>query len=172
MIIYVANKIERFVPLVTQMTEVGDPEVEAIWLKISIGTLVFIIGGIYRPPSADHRIQHVDTRLLQMIDTVYQLDIPTLVFGDFNLPTMAWEELGATPKTETDHEYINLFAKLNLTQVVLKPTRYRDNQTPSISDLILTNYKDIITPIQFRPPIGKSDHLALTTELQANLIPP
>ena len=40
-------------------------------------------------------------------------------------------------------------------------TRYRDGQEPSILDLIFTNEEDMIQQLDYRPPIGNSDHVSL-----------
>ena len=48
-----------------------------------------------------------------------------------------------------------------LFQHVKDPTRYRDQNTPSILDLILTNEENMISQMNYKPGLGKSDHLIL-----------
>ena len=42
-----------------------------------------------------------------------------------------------------------------------EPTRYRSQNVPSILDLILTNEENMISNLQYKPGLGKSDHLVL-----------
>ncbi|KAJ3652646.1 hypothetical protein Zmor_018593 [Zophobas morio] len=59
----------------------------------------------------------------------------------------------------------------NLTQLVTEPTRIRQNQTPSQTDLIFTNDPDLLTKIEYLPPFGKSDHLVISSNLQIYVNP-
>ena len=46
------------------------------------------------------------------------------------------------------------------------PTRYREQQIPTVDDLIFTSDENTVTTIGYGPHLGKSDHISLTTELQ------
>ena len=48
-----------------------------------------------------------------------------------------------------------------LFQHVREPTRYRSQNVPSILDLILTNEENMVNNLQYKPGVGKSDHLVL-----------
>ena len=48
-----------------------------------------------------------------------------------------------------------------LFQDVGEPTRFREGQTPSILDLILTNEENMVEKIDYLPSLGKSDHVVL-----------
>ena len=79
--------------------------------------------------------------------------------GDFNFKEINWGK-GDTNTNETHPA--NIFLELTrdnfLTHHVKQPTRYRDNNTPSILDLVLTNEEDMIDEITHLPGLGKSDH--------------
>ena len=44
-------------------------------------------------------------------------------------------------------------------------TRFRDGQTPSILDWILTDDPDIVDELTYEKPIGKSDHVCLSWDM-------
>ena len=44
------------------------------------------------------------------------------------------------------------------------PTRYRENQKPSLLDLVITNEENAVLNIRSTEPLGKSDHIVLTFE--------
>ena len=48
-----------------------------------------------------------------------------------------------------------------LFQHVREPLRYRSQNVPSILDLILTNEENMVSKLQYKPGLGKSDHLVL-----------
>ena len=54
-----------------------------------------------------------------------------------------------------------MFETASFTKHVKDFTRYRDGQEPSILDLIFTNEEDMIQHLDYRPPIGNSDHVSL-----------
>ena len=53
-----------------------------------------------------------------------------------------------------------------LHQHITQPTSVRHGWEPSILDLVLTNEEGIIENIDYRNPLGKSDHLVLTFEFK------
>ena len=48
-----------------------------------------------------------------------------------------------------------------LYQHVKTPTRYRNNQVPSLLDLVLTNEENMVEEIETLPSLDKSDHITL-----------
>ena len=54
-----------------------------------------------------------------------------------------------------------MFERLFLFQHVQEPTRYRSQNVPSILDLILMNEENMISNLQYKPGLDKSDHLVL-----------
>ena len=53
---------------------------------------------------------------------------------------------------------------LFITQHVTFPTRYRNDQTPSVLDLILSTDQHEVTDRTSLPPLGKSDYVVISFE--------
>ena len=86
-----------------------------------------------------------------------------LIIGDFNLKEIEW----AQGETSVGEEHLaTLFLEAirdtYLFQHVREPTRYRNDNIPSILDLILTNEEDMVCQIDYLPSLGSSDHVVLT----------
>ena len=164
--IYIINEVDGTKPQVTVLEEFEDPHIEALWLKIVIENIKFIVGGVYRAPTPDPRPSQSDSKLFSIIEQVSTQETPVMIFGDFNLPTINWNDDGPTPKTDIEREFVNMFNNTNLTQKIKKPTRFGGGQRPNILGLVLINEEDVITPHIPRPPIGRSDHVIITTQTQ------
>ena len=65
--------------------------------------------------------------------------------------------------SETSEEFlfVKTLCDAYLFQHVLKPTRIRMSQEPSILDLIITNEEEMIEDMEYLSPLGKSDHIIL-----------
>ena len=46
-------------------------------------------------------------------------------------------------------------------QQIKEPTRIRQGQNCNVLDLIITELKDDVENIEYRPPLGKSDHCVI-----------
>jgi hypothetical protein len=56
----------------------------------------------------------------------------------------------------------NVLKIIFLFQHIKEPTRFREGQSPTLDDLILTNEEAMIDNIEVGTPLGKSDHAVLT----------
>ncbi|XP_065895972.1 uncharacterized protein [Dysidea avara] len=72
--------------------------------------------------------------------------------------------LSTTSNCGCDGAFLSLLDDLFITQHVTFPTRYRNDQTPSILDLILSTYQHEVTDLTSLPPLGKSDHVVISFE--------
>ncbi|KAJ3656599.1 hypothetical protein Zmor_015667 [Zophobas morio] len=63
-------------------------------------------------------------------------------------------------------KFIEFLHNNNLSQLIDRPTRYRDGDTPSTLDLLLTSDPNLISTLDFDPPIGKSDHVVVKATMQ------
>jgi len=52
-----------------------------------------------------------------------------------------------------------------LFQQVNQQTRFRQNESPSLLDLIFTNKPDMINTLSYLPPLGNSDHICIKFNL-------
>ena len=85
-----------------------------------------------------------------------------LVFGDFNFKEINWID-GSVDANDMHpaSKFYDTIQDLYLFQHVIKPTRYREGQEPSLLDLIFTNEEPMVDDIEEFAPIGKSDHVGL-----------
>lgn len=154
------------------VTEVdcGDDFSENVWIKLrtsSSSDLVFVC--MYRSPSSS--VQN-NEKLLQIIDKICQKvrDCDkVLIVGDFNLPEINW----CTELVENGSDYSDRFLKKVqdnfLTQHVDRSTRARPGQKSNILDLIFTASDEKLDDINYRSPLGKSDHSVIFFSLNASV---
>jgi hypothetical protein len=84
-----------------------------------------------------------------------------VLLGDFNLGQINWDNwTSASGPKATDTQLLECLRQNLLVQHVKFPTRARNNNTPHILDLIITN-SDFISDIENNSPLGKSDHSVL-----------
>ena len=62
------------------------PNIDLIWIQISIGTKSLMLGGYYRPPGSP------ESYLLELQSSIDSLPVnsPIFVCGDFNVPDVSW----------------------------------------------------------------------------------
>ena len=98
--------------------------------------------------------------------------------GDFNLNQISWTPDPIVPNSikenNIEHKFSECVRDCFYHQYVREPTRYRQDQRPTCDDLIFSSRETDINKITYNPSIGKSDHLALTFELevQDKILPP
>ncbi len=96
---------------------------------------------------------------------IFSIGIPkshVLMMRDFNYSEIDWPNCHSTaPPNHRSHTYINIIQGMFLYQHITEFTRYRKGHNPSLLDLILTNEEDMITDIQYVPPLIKSNHVCL-----------
>ena len=86
-----------------------------------------------------------------------------LIMGDFNFRDINWSDM--TKASNEQHNstlFIESIRDSFLFQHVTKPTRIRENNEPSILDLIFTNEEEMVSDILYESSLGKSDHLSLS----------
>ena len=62
-----------------------------------------------------------------------------IVCGDFNYPEIDWENEHVEESSPVIHQFIETVQRSFLHQHIREPTRYRQNQEPSLLDLVFTN---------------------------------
>ena len=104
-----------------------------------------------------------------------------VIVGDFNHPKIKWvtmdydydQHIVAKPtKSEHDQKFLKCIEDSFLNQHVTKPTRIRENQTPTLDDLILSRNAETIEDLTHKSHLGKSDHLMLQFEINFNIDKP
>jgi len=91
---------------------------------------------------------------------------PIVIAGDFNLPKIRWSDgagyiTSTTRSASIEEDFLHSIDKCLLHQHVTEPTRYRENQTANLLDLVLTDEDCEIDCIYYHSPLGSSDHQIL-----------
>ena len=136
---------------------------ESIWCRIFLTNKdCLLFGVVYRSPNNNiDNSNNLFSLLTQATNTgVSHL----LIAGDFNMPHINWNTLSTTSNCGCDGAFLSLLDALFITQHVTFPTRYRNDQTPSVLDLILSTDQREVTDLTSLPPLGKSDHVVISFE--------
>ena len=88
-----------------------------------------------------------------------------LIFGDFNLPYICWDNLANTRNDGIHDSFHELCLPYDLHQIVSGPTRGRN-----LLDLILVSHPACYGPVTVEPPISNSDHDSITFELRSQAV--
>ena len=164
--IYVEREPDDTPTTVTPIHDLSDDETETLWVELQLNQQTLTIGVIYRPPS--NVVTENDIRILEQIKKANERKNTIMIFGDFNLPTLKWPHPTTNNTTPVAREFLNTLNNTSFTQLINEPTRHRTGQTPSTLDLIFTNDTDAFTMPTTHAPIGNSDHIVITIELQTS----
>ena len=153
------------------------PDSTAILVDTSAGNIC--LACVYRSPSLSN-IQNDE--LKRSILSVCQEDIKfeTVIFGDFNLPNVSWETGSIRGSVNSNNQilnnekqYIDIFNSKGLTWYLTNETTRRrlvgGSLQESLLDQVLSTNDSLVSDVQLLPPFGRSDHLALVTELGVSL---
>ena len=134
---------------------------ECIWLRIQLkGSDSLLIGCIYRSPSSS-RENNIKLNVL-LRQAVSLKDTHVLFVGDFNYGGLDWElEQSSENIDHCSTLFMDNIKDLFLYQHVTECTRHRVGQSSARLDLIFSNEYDMITDLDYLPPIGASDHICL-----------
>jgi hypothetical protein len=135
---------------------------ESVWCELNLkNSDKLLIGCIYRSPDKSTDLNN--QALLDLVTKASNLDKSHLVVvGDFNMRSIDWTTW--TVGESENHiasKFLESLRDCYLTQHVTMPTRYRADQQPSVLDLIISNDENIISDIEYAPPLGKSDHVVM-----------
>lgn len=134
---------------------------EAVFCKLRLrGFDSALVGCVYRSPNSTRENFDMLTELLYKIRDLRYTH--KLIMGDFNIREINWDE--NTTNVNEEHiatVFLECMRDSFLIQHVKQYTRIRENQEPSLLDLILTNEENMVNNIAYNPGLGKSDHLSL-----------
>ena len=95
--------------------------------------------------------------------------------GDFNLNRISWSPEPELPLLLTEDsaecKFVECIRDTFMYQHVTEATRYREGNRPTLDDLIFTSYENSISDLTQKAPLGKSDHVTLTCQLNTDLKP-
>ena len=92
--------------------------------------------------------------------------------GDFNFKEIDWVNLATT--VSEDHmstQFLENMRDNYFFQHVTECTRLRENNLPSLLDLIFSNEENMISNMQLLPGIGKSDHTVILFDFNCFIQP-
>ena len=98
--------------------------------------------------------------------TLADADSCTVIMGDFNLPSIDFK--GSSVEGSADSLAGRVFDCLldNFWhQHVTEFTRFRENQTPSCLDCIITDDPEVLEELTYLQPLGKSDNVCISWQL-------
>ena len=126
---------------------------DQVWVSIKLqGSDSLLVGCIYRSPS--HPINISVTSLCELFTNLGNYT-HLLVCGDFNFKEIVWSDLSGSSTNSHIVPFIDTIDDLFLFQHVSNPTRFRQDTTPNLLDLVFTNEKDMVTNMSYLPPLGK-----------------
>ena len=146
-----------------ECTELNEsPFEESVWCLVNLGkTKKVLIGNCYRSPNSTPQNNGHMFELLQKVRTVRANSL--LIMGDFNFPSIKWEEGIVTgPSVSDAARFFDVAQDLFLYQHVNFSTWYREGCQPSILDLVFTDQEGMVDELLVGEPLGKSDHVTIT----------
>lgn len=106
--------------------------VEALYVDIQFSIYHFLVVGVYRSDDKDVQVwKPRDTILLNNLLTAAENNT-VIIAGDFNYPAITWPTHVEQNCSDQEKLFINCFQNSNLFQLVNSPTRFRQNQAPSL----------------------------------------
>ena len=85
-----------------------------------------------------------------------------IIVGDFNIKDIDWENnICNLGPHHIGQRFLSCTLECFMYQHVLKPTRIRLGDTPSILDLIFSNEEAMVQNLNYHSPLGNSDHSCL-----------
>ena len=126
---------------------------ETIWLEIRLHNKIFLLCTTYRPPNDNDSYWE---NLQNSLDNCSFSDIKNLmIIGDIN----------ADPRTVAGRKLQNFSISNNLTMHIDEPTRVTENST-SILDQCLSNFKESVSKIEVFPPLSTNDHCTISVHIK------
>lgn len=164
--ILVKNEVNGIKLKSNQNTNYHVPDsISAVWINVTFSHSTFLLGCVYRPNDIT---LNDNTMLLNTLSQVYESNVNTLIFGDFNYPQINWNNHSLDIANAAAQDFLDKYLQWNVWQIVKEKTRYRGNQS-SLLDLLLTSDQKLISNVEYLPPIGKSDHSVIFAIAQFQL---
>ena len=172
--IYVNSNLE------STEVKVGEQEFkDAIWVSIkgSKSREKILVGCIYRSGTPTTAIPN-DEKMHTMIKNASDLTgyNSKIIAGDFNLNKIVWNPDPILPDNvqveSPEFKFVNCIRDTFLHQHITEPTRFRENQRPTLDDLIFSVEENDVENIVYNPSIGSSDHIMLQCKIKTKLQTP
>ena len=125
----------------------------------------------YVPPKTNtwRAEQHSEMQkgTIKCLEDMLRRDNKVLLVGDFNCKGIDWKEKeGNNNIGQWGEEMLQMSLENTMEQWVEECTRFREEEEPSILDLVFTKIPEPDPNIKYHSPIGKSDHVVIEMELR------
>ena len=139
---------------------------EAVFVKVISAKSNLLIGVVYRSPNSG---TENSVALSTMLDDLCRKERNMVLIGDFNHPSIDWSSTVANG-IRIDRMFHGTILDNLLNQLVAQPTRYREGQKPTLDDLVLVNDANLVEDIEYKPPLGNSDHVCIMVKVKHKAI--
>lgn len=134
--------------IMKRRTDLEVPDLELLWVEITVSANKLLLGCIYRPPDSNVDYwDRLDNLLYHVTDNSRQTNLDIIITGDINVNMLTMQ-----PNSHLSR----LLVKYNLSSYVNEPTRITPNSSTLI-DIIFSNNDNIVKNVNVTPPIC-SDH--------------
>ena len=161
-LLYVSEKYEA---VLAQDIDTGGFH-DCVWCRLYLQGIKLIIGVCYRSTASSAENDEALLSMFSSVASVADAGSCTVIMGDFNLPGIDFNR--SLVEGSADSLGGRVFDCLSDNfwhQHVTDFTRFRENQTPSCLDCILTDDPDVLEELTYLEPIGKSDHVCIAWHL-------
>lgn len=146
---------------------------DAVWVSIygDDKQQKVLLGCVYRSGTPATAIKY-DENLNQMMIMMSNLPhfMQKYCFGDFNYNKIKWTPQPIPPNDSAldspEIKFVECIRDTYMYQHISEPTRYREGNRPTIDDLVFSSEMNSITKITHQSSLGKSDHEAITCDIQ------
>ena len=133
---------------------------ESIVIELKVGRKKVFFTVLYRSPSNKHGSHEFDNFLSNFRNLYSNIEAEnpyaTFFTGDFNGHSQNWWPDGDT--NAEGREIEDIFASLNLTQIISEPTNFQPGKRPSCIDLIVTDQPNLVIESGTRPSLDSTCH--------------
>jgi len=132
-----------------------------VWCEVGLeGGDELVVGVVYRSPSSSDVQNEQLPNMLREVANGKSSHV--MIMGDFNYPEIDWGlQMSSAPSKHSSHVFLTGCMDSFLFQHVQQPTHYRAQQKANVLDLLFTNEEGMVDGLEYREPVGSSDHLLL-----------
>lgn len=148
---------------------------EQIWVKVSHNHKILLIGSLYIPPSSPANLYENHLKIIKTICNAANNDSSILLFGDFNLPLLRWQQ---------NDDIINTYIPININSpeetitdechdIGLFQINYHYNDNDKLLDLLWTNEPELSECLECYNYLLTNEihHKAIVTNFDFNFFP-
>lgn len=159
---------------VKRLPHLEQPNIEWIWCLVKTGNSTLVISNVYLPPNLSSS-QHADflEKLNESVAQSQALNPDCIVIlGDMNAGNnyLCPQFTNHSPLNPFELKLQDEIAGLNMQQIITVPTRYSNNNTANLRDLIVISNPSVVKESGVLPPFSKIDHIPTFVTLE--IVPP